>query len=71
MGLFSKLLGGAPSPDRFAKMMEAELRAAGVTAPIRYDAETFSLHIGGDTTHDLYLRNALAEYQQVPAVKRH
>lgn len=70
MGVLSKLLGGAPAPKRFAKMMEAELRTAGVTKPIQFDAEKFTLKIGGDRTHDLYLGNALAEYQGVPAGER-
>lgn len=59
-----------PSRERFAKLMEAELRAGGVAAPIRFDAKTFMLHVEGDKTQDLYLGNALAEYLSAPASER-
>lgn len=61
---------GTPTPERFAKMMEAELRAAGITAPIQLDAKTFILHIEGDKAYTMFLGNALAEYQQVPKGER-
>jgi hypothetical protein len=61
---------GTPVPERFAKMMEAELRAAGITAPIQFDANTFILHIEGDKAYTMFLGNALAEYQKVPKGER-
>jgi hypothetical protein len=64
------LFGGTPSPERFAKMMEAEIRAAGISAPIHFDSKLFMLQIEDNEKHFLALRNAYIEYQKAPRKER-
>ncbi len=59
----------SPTPDRFAQMVCDLLRQSGVTDPIRYNRETFTLHYGSPETQ-LGLHNAFAEYARAPRSQR-
>jgi hypothetical protein len=61
MGLLEKIFRPA-TRDRFAKLMEREVRRAGGDREIVYDAATFRLTVGGKDGLKMFLGNAYADY---------
>lgn len=58
-----------PDPNRFARLATECLKAAGVTSPISYDPEEFSLSYGDEDAR-FFLSNAYAEYCKAPRSQR-
>ena len=69
MGLFDKLFG-APSKNRFARMLSAAIRKAGERAAIRYDPEEFRLIVEGEEKRFFNLSNIYREYCAGPLAGR-
>jgi hypothetical protein len=75
MGLLSSLLGrffGPPAPDRFARIIDAELRRRGETAESTYDRAGFRLIYteDGKEKRVVNLTNLHLEYSQAPRGER-
>src|SRR5262245_47146194 len=72
MGLFSKLFGGPPGKDEFARLMMDSIRKAGEKTPLRYEADEFRIaaELDDSAPHFLYLVNAYNEYCSVPHSER-
>src|SRR5262245_28855423 len=71
MGLLDFLFRGPPTPAKFAEMFTKELRRAGVTQPIEYDAENNRILVGeGENRETINLGNFLREYIDQPWSKR-
>jgi hypothetical protein len=62
--------GGKPGKDEFARLMADTIRAAGETAPVRYDAEQFQLVAEREGSHLFNLANAYREYCAAPPERR-
>lgn len=62
MGLFD-LFFGPPSKDRFARLIRRRLQRAGVTGPLKYDRERFSIKLRDQA--EIFLDNTYAEYCRV------
>jgi hypothetical protein len=63
MGFFSKVFGGSPGKDEFARLIMDSIRQAGEKATVRYDAAEFQLVADrGDNPQFLNLINGFNEY---------
>jgi hypothetical protein len=69
MGLFGKFVG-APSKDKFARMVIDAIRQAGETAPIDCDTKGFRLVSNGEASRTFNLSNVYDEYCGAPRPKR-
>jgi hypothetical protein len=64
------LFGAKPSPAKFATLMSDAARRQGITDPIRFDPEAFSLSVGGDGSRVFNLHNAFNDYCRAPKGER-
>ena len=69
MGIFDRLFGKL-TPDRFAKMVQDAIRAAGETRPLQYDPKEFSIRAGADDGNIFYLHNVWPQYQSYDKAQR-
>jgi uncharacterized protein YtpQ (UPF0354 family) len=67
MGWFSSLFG-PPSRDKFAKLVIARMRSAGIDYPLEYNVQDFS--IDGPKRSRIFLGNVYAEYCRVSSSDR-
>jgi hypothetical protein len=62
---------GTPDRDEFARMLLAQIRRAGVTKRLEYDAADFKITAGeGAMVHFVSLGNAYEEYRRAPRAAR-